>query len=473
MSIQLTADDAVHVYAEDQGAQTKITDVYVFDSAGADLTYDALLTWVSGRIGRCPPIFRQRLVRVPGDLDYPYWARDPHFDLRNHVTLTAAAAPGWDAVMHQISDVVDGPVELTRPPWELHVITHISGIADLPENAWVAVLKFHHCVGDATETVRLGRLLFARDLEPVEPDSCTSTDRSRLSMLGVAVWRGPRSAIRLVSGLAKLRRDSRAAADRAEPVEVRGSAREWPRTRFNRPLTSTLQFGRVVFDLRTVKAVQAHCPGGTVNDIALSVVAGAMSAYLAEAGENPDGSLGARVPRSTRSARDSRSGNRFSVLSVDLHTDIADPAERLRAIQVSARAEKEELENREGSQIGSSLDALPAPYMRMALRADARARRARPVVVGGNTLISNVGRGAADVQLVGAPVVDAFGILPITDGAGLSHFVASMADRLTITFTADAVMMPDLDRYALLLRDAFTELADGCDEDGRRVDAAM
>ncbi|WP_181762943.1 wax ester/triacylglycerol synthase family O-acyltransferase [Rhodococcus spelaei] len=456
MSTQLTADDAVHVYAEEHGAQTKIMDVYVFDAAaaGVELAYDDLLTWVSDRIERCAPIFRQRLVRVPGDLDYPYWSLDATFDLRNHVTLTASAGPGWDSLMHQIGGIVDGPVDLTRPPWELHVITDVSGIADLPADAAVAVLKFHHCVGDATETVRLGRQLFASESEPATADVGTERDRSRLSMLGVAVRRAPRSVARLVSGLARLRKDGRGAA-----AEIPAAARQWPQTRFNRPLTSTLRFGRVVFDLPAVMAVRSQCLGATVNDVVLSVIADAMSAYLAEVGEWPDGSLGARMPYSTRAFKESTAGNRFDVLSVNLHTDVADPLERLRAIRDSAQEAKDGLTKRLGAPNAHTLDEIPAPYMRMALKADARARRAGQPVLGGNTLISNVGRGIADLQLLGSPVVDSFGILPITDGAGLSHFVASLADRLTITFTADAVMMPELERYARLLRAGFTELA--------------
>lgn len=437
-------------------------DVFVFDpsAGGVEFSRDNVVAWIAERIDRAP-IFRQRLLRVPGDLDHPYWVPDPGFDVAAHVSVTAATGPGWEPLRRTICDISDGPVALTRPPWELHLITDVVGIDDLPDGAGVAVLKFHHAVGDATETVRLGRLLLMPDRHPADGAAgreATGAGLSRAGALGAAVRRGPHILARYLSGTVQVRRDGRRAAAVAERSGVEAAPQTWPATRFNRPLTSAPTFGRVLFALPEIKAAQSKVPGATVNDVAMCVISGAMARYLSEAGETPDGSLGARVPRSTRTIRERQSGNRFSVLSVDLHTGVADPVRRLGAIQASASAAKDRMASAERQSV-DVLEILPVPYLKLALGVDRRRNRAGSGVPGGNTLISNVGRGAGDLQLCGAPVVDGYGILPIAEGAGLSHFVASIADRLTITFTVDEEMMPNPDRYAQFLSASFAELA--------------
>ncbi|MDG3016209.1 wax ester/triacylglycerol synthase domain-containing protein [Speluncibacter jeojiensis] len=467
MATQLRAADAVHIYAEELGSQSKIIDVYVFDTSGARLTHAAVLEWLSARIA-IVPIFRQRLRRLPGDLDYPYWDFDPFFDLAAHVSLSRFAGVGWDMLSELLGEIVDGPVSLNRPPWELHVITGVARVDGIPDGAAVAVLKFHHCVGDATATVGLARALFAGESADDEGAADATAVASRTRMLGSAVRRSPANAVRLASGLTQLRKDTRTIAEAADRGEVVPPQRTWPVTRFNRMLTSSTAIELVRFDLAAVDEIRAAVPGATVNDVALSVIGGALRAYLGETGELPDTSLGARVPRSVRSLQSSDAGNQFVVLSVNLHTDVADPLQRLREVFLSAQAEKRRLEHPAVLRTESVLGEVPAPYLKAAMKADARAvvARADAEVPGGNTLVSNVARGAGkDLHFCSAPAVDAFGVLPVADGAGVSHFVASMANRVTITVTADRELLPDLDRYVGILRDSFDELARGCGVD--------
>ncbi|MDG3009119.1 DUF1298 domain-containing protein [Rhodococcus sp. D2-41] len=463
MATQLRAADAVHIYAEELGAQSKIIDVYVFDTSGARLTHAAVLEWLSARIA-IVPIFRQRLRRVPGDLDYPYWDFDPSFDLEAHVSLSRFTGVGWDMLSELLGEIVDGPVSLNRPPWELHVITGVAGVDGIPDGAAVAVLKFHHCVGDATATVGLARALFAGESVDDEGAADATAVASRTRMLGSAVRRSPANAVRLASGLTQLRKDTRTIAEAADRGEVVPPQRSWPVTRFNRMLTSGTAIERVRFDIAAVDSIRAAVPGATVNDVVLSVIGGALRAYLSETGELPDVSLGARVPRSVRSLQSSDAGNQFVVLSVNLHTDVADPLQRLHEVYLSTRAEKRRLEHPAVLRTESVLGEVPAPYLKAAMKADARdvAARAAVEIAGGNTLVSNVARGDGDdLYFCGATALDAFGVLPVADRAALSHFIASMAHQLTVAVTVDRDAMPELDEYMRLLRHSFAQLARG------------
>ena len=102
------------------------------------------------------PTFRRRIVRVPLDLDYPYWIEDEHFDLEYHMRHLALPKPGdWKQFRAQVARLVARPLDLTRPPWELTVIDGLDGIEGLPPGCFANVLKVHHAAIDGVAGVEL------------------------------------------------------------------------------------------------------------------------------------------------------------------------------------------------------------------------------------------------------------------------------------------------------------------------------
>ena len=92
---------------------------------------------------------RQRLVRVPFDLDYPYWIEDPNFDLEYHIRHVALPKPGdWRQLCIQTARIHARPMDLTRPPWEFTVIEGLDNVRDYPPGCFAFVTKVHHSAID-------------------------------------------------------------------------------------------------------------------------------------------------------------------------------------------------------------------------------------------------------------------------------------------------------------------------------------
>ncbi len=179
---------------------------------------------------------RRKLVRVPLDLDRPYWVEDRDFDLEFHVRHLALPKPGdWTQLTKQVARLHARPLDLTSPPWEMTVIDGVDGIEGFPDGSFATVLKVHHAAIDGVSGVELLNLLhdFTPDAEQVEvPDTWHAeplpSGRDLLRRAGFNAVSNPVNAVRMLTA-------------NASPLvrEVVGSVRgvrrptRIPRTRFN------------------------------------------------------------------------------------------------------------------------------------------------------------------------------------------------------------------------------------------------
>ncbi|WP_280435529.1 wax ester/triacylglycerol synthase family O-acyltransferase [Nocardia carnea] len=455
---QLAPRDAVFYYDETDRHPSSIVAVYVFDSRGAEpLDTAAAVCWAQERTGLAP-LFRRRLRRVPFDLDLPYWVPDQAFDIAEHVLVEPAGAD-WDTVRRRLGEISAARVDLGRPPWKFHFFDRVHGVPGAPGPTTIAVLTFHHSAGDGVATRELEAELFSGRTASAAP--------------GDAPWRAPvvglRAALRfpyrLVCFAIGLRR---AAAARAE-VRARAAAGLLdeplpfrPATRFNRAAGPGRTVDQVTLALSEVKAACARClERTTVNDMMLTVVSGALATYLGEKGETPPESLAAMVPISMRGIAEWDSANRLGQMAVDLHTGVTDPLARLAAIRESVRRERRRTIDPAVLRYGARVETSPAWLLRLAgwARAQRSFAGAESIPLS-NTTISNVPPTGDGLTFRGAPLLRAFGVLPVLDGDGLRHLVSSQGDELVITFQVDSAMMPDPERYRELLVQAFRDLVD-------------
>lgn len=458
---RLQTADAAHVYAESFLNVPNVVDVWLFNSAvenGESVEAEVVIDWLANRTD-CDPVFRRKLMRLPLDLDFPVWVDDGNFRVFDHVTVGVAGEAGWRPVERSIAAALETPLDLGRPPWRMQIVTGIHGVAGMPASMTAAVLTFHHSAGDGVRTVDLGKGLFADEC----PSSAPSGQASRTAgwrLLSAAALKLPWALLRFMTGMAKGIVASREVADAGRRGELQAPTQNWPATRFNGAYSGKATVGVVATDLNTVRAIGSAVDDATVNDAVMAAISLALGTYLEEIGERPENTLGATVPMSWRNSdRNLDTANQFSLMSVDLHTDISDPVERLRRIHASAQSEKRRQRHEKVIRLGQMANSVPAFIIRLAGKAAARRQPGKTVALG-NTMISNVPRGNPDLQFCGAPLVDAFGVLAIGDGEMLNHFVSSVDDRLTVAFSVDREVMPDTRRYAELLSQAFDDLAE-------------
>ncbi|MEM9123114.1 MAG: WS/DGAT domain-containing protein, partial [Pseudomonadota bacterium] len=218
-------------------------------------------------------------------------------------------------------------------------------------------------------------------------------------------------------------------------------------------------FGGECFDLAEVKAIKESEPGLKLNDVVLTICAGALHKYLKSGDMLPDDPLLSMVPVSVRSENAKKDlGNQVTVMSVPLGTHIADPDERITFQHDSQLSRKEMLDAVGAESLQDYSTLLPSALVGLASRVYTTygiANRIAPIF---NTVITNVPGPPIPIYNCGAKMERMYGLVPIFDGMGLGHVVNSYCDVLTISFNACAEMLPDPDFYSACLRESFEEL---------------
>ncbi|MGW5072901.1 wax ester/triacylglycerol synthase domain-containing protein [Rhodococcus sp. NPDC004095] len=464
---RLAPQDAEYYYNEFERHRSNVVAIYLFESTSDTAVGTAEVTaWMRERLGQAR-MFTHRIRRVPLDLDLPRWERDPGVDASRHVTVEPIDGPGWEPLRRRISHIVGSPLDLTRPPWELHVITGITDIDDSPGRMTAVVLKFHHSAGDGIATRDLGLRLFGPAPEATRPPTPAGTGSgSDVTEFARAAATLPGQLVRFGRGLG----DTRAAARRVRELSAAGEIVEplasRPACRFNGRITPDPTFDHVRLPRRAIDAVRAETPGATVNDVLLATVSGALAGYLAEVGESPAGSLAAMVPMSLRGTAagagadtDGPRATHLALMSVDLHTGTADPLTRLHAIMTSARNEKARHGNEHVRRASRRIESSPAWLLSLAGHARRIAPSSGATVALHNTMVSNVPWAGTDLTFLGEPLVRILGVLGVVDGSGLRHLaVTSDPGAVDLTFTTDTAMMADTRPYKRLLTTSLNDL---------------
>jgi len=205
-------------------------------------------------------------------------------------------------------------------------------------------------------------------------------------------------------------------------------------------------FDGIRFPIERLKAAKGEVPGATLNDVALALVGGTMRRYLDAKGELPTQSLTASVPISTRRPDQiDAGGNQVATMVASMHTDIADPKERIAAIHESTAASKAAQQGVAASTLRDVAETMPGALLGIAMRAGTVFAANAPVI--SNTLVTNVPGPRVPLYLSGARLDWITGCTPLLDGMGLAHSVSSYADDFTVNITACRELLPDIDFY--------------------------
>ena len=148
---QLQGMDASFVALETRNSPMHIGSILIYDPAtapGGFVRFKDILRFYESRM-QLSKTMRQRLVRVPFDLDYPYWVEDKAFDLEYHVRHLALPKPGdWRQLCIQAARIFARPLDLTRPPWEFTVIEGLDNVPGIAPGSFAIVTKVHHSAID-------------------------------------------------------------------------------------------------------------------------------------------------------------------------------------------------------------------------------------------------------------------------------------------------------------------------------------
>ena len=467
---QLQGMDASFVALETRTSPMHIGSILIYNPAtapGGFVRFKDILGFFESRM-QLSRTMRQRMVRVPFDLDYPYWIEDPDFDLEYHVRHIALPQPGdWRQLCIQAARIFARPLDLTRPPWEFTVVEGLSNIPGIPHGSYAMVTKVHHAAIDGMSGIDLMEAMHtlrADEPAPSRPDGWKSERLPNpVELLGKSYFNAVTNplkqlevAARAAPGLARALKGL-AAKDFSVSRDMLA-----PRTRFNRVISAhRVAEGRSV-PLADIKAIRALAPGCKVNDVFLAIVGGAMRRYLLAKDDLPDKTLTAMAPISVRSGGEKGDmGNQVAAMVAPLGTHLADPVERLTFVHSQTANSKAMTEAIGARNMTEASKVAPALWMSLAARLYTRLGLAnRGVAPTFSTVVTNVPGPPVPIYSAGARLESMMGLLCLTDGIGLGHTVQSYVDEATITFTACRDLMPDPEFYAQCIQDSFEELRD-------------
>ncbi len=464
---QLSGQDASFVYMETPTTPMHIGSVGIYDPStapGGFVRFKDILEFISSRLGGARS-FRERLVRVPFDLDHPYWIQDPDFDIEYHVRHIALPAPGdWRQLCIQVARLHSRPMDLTKPLWEFIIVEGLDNIEGLPKGCFALVAKVHHAAIDGMSGVEMSAAvhdLSADKANRYDDSGWTPEPKPGIADLLISGYfntlRQPQKYLetmaRSVPGLARL-----ASEVTKGELSIAG-ARVPPKTRFNAKVSSHRVFDAAAFPLKDVRAIKDAVPGATVNDAILAIIGGGLRKYLLDKNELPEANLTAMAPISVRQEGEKAAlGNLVSAMVVSLGTHIEEPLERLAHIHNDAVNSKG-LTNAVGARTLTDYSQLiPSGLAGLGARLYTRLGVANATAPVFNVVATNVPGSRVPLYFCGAKMVKMFGLGPIFDSMGMINTIYSYVDDIAISFTCDRDMMPDPAAYAAALRSSFDDL---------------
>jgi diacylglycerol O-acyltransferase / wax synthase len=464
---QLSGQDASFVYLETPTTPMHIGSVGIYDPStapGGFVRFKDILAHIESRLDKARS-FRQKLVRVPFDLDHPYWIDDPDFDLEYHVRHIALPKPGdWRQLCIQVARLHARGMDMNKPLWEFNIVEGLDNIPGLPPGCFALVAKVHHAAIDGMSGVELSAAVHDIEPKPVErgvKSSWKGENEPAVTEMLMRTWmnsitqpvRFAKTLAQTVPGAARLIRDV-AGGD----VSLKG-AKMAPQTLLNGKVSSHRVWDGAIFQLADIRAIKDRVEGATVNDVILTIIGGGLRQYLLGRKNLPNESLTAMAPISVRAEGEKEAlGNLVSAMLVQLGTDIDDPMERLRYVR-DTTVNSKAMTNAVGARTLTDYSQfLPSALAGLAARLYSRLGAANMHSPVFNVVATNVPGPRVPLYFAGAKMVRMMGTGPIFDGMGMINAIYSYGPEIAIAFTSDRDMVPDPANYAQALRDSFEAL---------------
>ncbi len=463
---RLSPLDVSFLYLEEPTTPMHVGGVAVFQAPEGGFDLEKLVTLIEERIALVPR-YRQKVRQVPGRIANPVWVDDEEFDVGYHVRRSALPRPGSDAQLRDlVGRIMARPLDRNRPLWEMYLVEGLSG------GRFAILTKTHHAMVDGAGAIDIGQVIL--DVTP-EPQRAAADhwvpqrEPSDVDLVAAAiseVLRSPGAAVDAVrSGALDVRETLERAGRRAAGLAstVMTIARPPSSNPLNAPIGEARRFGMTSMRLDDFKTIR-RSHGGTINDVVLAIVSGALREWMMTRGESVSSrsSVRALVPVSVR-AGDEASGNHIAAFLVDLPVGEPQPVVRLHRVSY----EMEQLKST-GQMVGAQAlvgiagFAPPTLHAAAARTANDWSRRMF------NLVVTNVPGPQFPLYAGGARMLGAYPVVPLAKGQAVSIGLTSYDGGIYFGLNADRDAMTDVDVLAECLGTALAELLDTVPAQKRR-----
>ncbi|MCU1684230.1 MAG: diacylglycerol O-acyltransferase [Amycolatopsis sp.] len=463
MPDRLSALDASFLYVEDPLTPMHVGGVAIFERPRAGFTYDQVVALIGQRLGYLPR-YRQRVAEVPGHLARPVWVDDVDFDLNYHVRRSALPEPGTDAQLFDlVARLMSRRLDPERPLWEAYFVEGLAG------DRVALVTKTHQSVVDGVGTIELGQLIL--DTAPAEPepfeDTWTPRRRpSRTQLMLDAVSEAVARPGELVENVRSAANDAAAVAGKmAETLGgVASTLRTVVRPAPSGPLNVKVSGGRMFAVVRTrledYRKVRAE-HGGTVNDVVLAAITGALREWLLGRGEalSATTTVRALVPMAVRDAETAEYstpaliGNQVDAYLVDLPVGEGNPVLRLQHIGHAMAAHLDSGRSVAARALLTVGGFAPATLHSLGARA-AGSFSGRIF----NLMITNSPGPQVPLYAGQAKMVEMFPVMPLVRNQALAIGVTSYHGGVYFGLNGDRKAVSDVDVLAGMIEESLEEL---------------
>jgi diacylglycerol O-acyltransferase / wax synthase len=453
---RLTSIDASFLHQEGEASHMHIGAVLIFE--GPPPAFQDYLDHVRSRL-HLVSRYRQKLAVPPLETGRPLWVDDPSFNLEYHVRHTALPYPGSEEQLFLLmSRIASQQLDRSKPLWENWLVEGLEG------DRFAIIPKTHHSLVDGVSGVDLATVLFDVEREP-QPTSSEDLEpwRPQPEPSGAAlVAAGLRGMVTTTAGLL-----ARAIGAATQPATSLGLLRDafegvgeiaWaalnpaPETPLNVPIGPHRRFAVVRQQLSEFKDVK-DALGGTVNDVVLTVVSGALAEWLRSRGIRTEGlEMRALVPVSVRTkGQENTLGNQMTVMRGPLPVYIDDPVARLAFVRSAMNGLKESKQAEGAATLAAVNNLAPPTVLAQASRLNFSTRLF-------NLIVTNIPGPQMPLYVLGRPLEDLFPVAFLPKDHALAIAIMSYNGGIDFGLLGDYDALPDIDLIAEGISASLAEL---------------
>jgi len=472
---QLSPQDATFLYLESEHNYNHVTSVQIYDPMTdpnkIGFNFRDLVEHVTSRLSYIP-FLTERLVRLPLELDFPYWIADDHFDIEYHINEGHLPENAdWPIFCDHIARYHSRPLNPNRPLWDMYVLQGLDNVGGIPKGCYAILTKVHHAAVDGAAMVRFFGMMHDIDAKgtpvlAIEPERIVGHDclPNTKEIIKRALVANLGSPVRMADTVMRLAPSLYRATQKYVRSKRENSGKTVvPDTRFNSKVSPHKIFDATRFPLDDLKKIRQVVPGATINDVVLAICSGGLRLYLNAHNELPEESLIAWVPINTRSKNDDPAeGNNISAMTVPIFTQIAEPVSRLQYIYQATQQTKEAKSGVSAKLMTDLSKHIPAATQliasRLLLKNNTKLRMC-------NLFISNLPGPQQAYYMQGSKVIATYGLTPINDGMGLFINTPSYDGSLMFNVVSTRELLPDIRFFVECLEAAASELKKAADRE--------
>lgn len=441
---RMSAEDAWFLYFEKPEAPLHIGSVGIYEGA---VPFEKMYASMDARMHLIPR-YRQRAVIPPFVAGHPTWEDDPQFSLDRHLKLVTLPRPGTrEQLIELCGEMFEGMLPRDRPLWDITVIHGLEG----DRTAYLS--RVHHCLVDGVSGIEL--LLAVLDLVP-DPEPTPPPAQPWRPKASPSPWESwadatldqaqqqfraftefqqhmlePREQVQRIMKLA-----------RALEIVVPAALKPLTKAPWNKPIGGKRRVAWTDMSFQEVRKIRGQL-GGTVNDVMLTILGGALGRYLQDLGVKTEGgALRLQIPVNVRRENEKGAlGNRVSMMVPEIPVGIADPVARLAAIRAEMERLKSQNQANAFEELLSLAENLPAAVHAL-------------IALGGipqgalNLICTNVPGPMIPLYSVGHRLLEHYPMVPLAADFGIGVGITSFDKGLYLGIMCDPQIVDDVDKIA-------------------------